>query len=72
MMMERLTENQKKIARMRFDGKTICAIATELGRSQRTIKNTISAIYAKTGVNSVIELYKLDQRTGVINGKRCG
>ena len=67
--MHGLTERQKQIAMMRFDGKTVGAIATELGRSSKTIKNTISAIYAKVGVNSVIELYKLDLKTGIVSKK---
>ena len=67
--MHGLTERQKQIAMMRFDGKTVEAIATELGRSSKTIKNTISAIYAKVGVNSVIELYKLDRKTGIVSKK---
>lgn len=65
--MQELTKRQKQIALMRFKGMTVKAIADELGRSPKTVKNLIAVIYDKTGVNSVIELYKLDLKTGLVS-----
>lgn len=53
-----LTQTEKKVARLMYNGLTYKAIADELVVSYHTVKKHVQNIYAKCGVNSRFELYR--------------
>lgn len=53
-----LTDTEKKVARLMYEGLTYKAIAQELVVSYHTVKKHVQNIYVKCSVNSRYELYK--------------
>lgn len=55
----RLTEKEHTVARHLLDGLSSTEIASALGNSPKTIRQHVSQIYAKCGVGSRAELFRL-------------
>ena len=50
----RLTPSEDRVLRLKAKGLTNYAVAYELGVSEQTIKNEVSTLYARLGVESLV------------------
>lgn len=53
-----ISPSEHRVATLYAEGKTASAVAAELGLSPMTVRNHLTAIYAKLGINSKIALAK--------------
>ena len=58
----RLTRRERQIVGLLMEGCANKDIASRLGISDQTVKNQLSALYQKAGVNSRLELVMLAHR----------
>ena len=59
-----LTDRERQILRLSAEGDSAAAIATALGLSERTIRNTLSAAIGKLGVHNRVEAARLARAKG--------
>lgn len=59
-----LTNRERQILRLSAEGDSAAAIATALGLSERTIRNTLSAAIGKLGVHNRVEAARLARAKG--------
>ncbi len=59
-----LTDRERQILRLSAEGDSAAAIATALGLSERTIRNTLSAAIGKLGAHNRVEAARLARAKG--------
>ena len=59
-----LTDRERQILRLSAEGDSATAIATALGLSERTIRNTLSAAIGKLGAHNRVEAARLARAKG--------
>ena len=61
-----LTSREIEVVRLLVRGKSNAEIAAHLGIQLQTVKNMLSALYAKLGVSTRLQLVLLALRTGFV------